>query len=319
MKNLFYIILLAITIFSCKKDEIPVPKHQAGNVITNSFEMGTDYRYQAYFDIESNTFVKQNLKTDWDLGFESGVNGWHVILNASNAMSIARESDLFDDITDTVGATWNWDATSGNLDSTAVGDWQNDNYVYILDRGHDHLGIHRGFCKLELNSVSASNYEFRIANLDGSNDQVITIEKDQNINFTAFSCTERTIKDIEPNKEDWDIHFTQYIHYFYVEDEAYLVTGVLLNRNNVQVAEVFEKEYSEITSEDISNVDFKESIDAIGYGWKVYDFGASIYVVDPSKNYIVKTTEGMFYKLHFIDFYNDQGDKGTPVFETQLL
>ncbi len=61
------------------------------------------------------------------------------------------------------------------------------------------------------------------------------------------------------------------------------------------------------------------NVDVIGYSWKEYNFGSSTYEVDPSKNYIIKTTEGMYYKIHFIDFYNDQGDKGTPVFETQLL
>lgn len=318
MKNLLYLLLM-IAILSCKKEEKPVPKHQAGNGFTNSFEMGTDYRYQAYFDIKSNTFVKYNLKTDWDLGFESGINGWHVILNSANAMSIARVSGIFANIIDTVGVTWNWDASSGNLDSTAIGDWQNDNYIYILDKGQDLLGNHRGFCKLEFNSVSTTDYAFRIANLDGSNDQVSTVTKNQNVNFTAFSCSERMVKDIEPNKEDWDIQFTQFIHYFYVEDLAYLVTGVLLNRNKVEVAQIFDKEYLEITYDDISTLDFQNSIDAIGYNWKAYDFGAGTYVVDPNKSYIIKTTEGIYYKLHFIDFYNENGDKGTPVFETQML
>lgn len=318
MNKLIFIAII-LSVLSCKKDEIPVPKHDAGTVITNSFEMGTDYRYQAYFDVESNTFVKQNLKTEWDLGFESEENGWHVILNAANAMSVSRVSNTFNNVTDTAGVSWNWDATSGNLDSTAIGDWQNDNYVYILNRGYDHLGSSRGFCKVEINAVTSTTYEFRIANLDGSNEQNITLTKDLNKNFTTFSCSSRTVKDIEPNKEDWDIQFTQYIHYFFVEDEAYLVTGVLLNRNNVQVAEIHNKEYSEITSDDVSSVDFKSNVDVIGYSWKEYNFGSSTYEVDPSKNYIIKTTEGMYYKIHFIDFYNDQGDKGTPVFETQLL
>jgi hypothetical protein len=46
---------------SCEKVELPVPAYESGNVITNSVKMESDYRYQLYFDLETNTIVKQNL------------------------------------------------------------------------------------------------------------------------------------------------------------------------------------------------------------------------------------------------------------------
>ena len=55
----------------------------------------------------------------------------------------------------------------------------------------------------------------------------------------------------------------------------------------------------------------------IGYDWKSYNSGT--YEVDINKNYIIKTTEDLYYKIHFIDFYNDQGEKGTPKFEISSL
>ncbi len=319
MKRIIYIALL-LSVIACKKDEIPIPKHQPGGVISNAFEMGTDYRKQAFFDLETNSFVSENIKTVWDLGFECGQNGSRVLLNSANFMAVAKiDNSTFNTVTDTVGVNWNYDAPSGNLDSTAIGDWQSSNSIYIINRGNDHFGSHRGFCKIQFLSVTSNAYEFRIANLDGSADEQLSISKDNSLNFVAFSCDTRAVVEVEPNKEAWDIQFTQYTYVFVDLHEEYLVTGVLANRNGVQTAQVFDKDFAEISSEDIGSYEFSDAIDVIGYDWKYYDFSLANYTINLDQNYIIKTTEGVFYKLHFIDFYNDNGDKGTPTFEIQKL
>lgn len=323
MNKLIYIFFVLI-LFSCKKEEIPVKKHLPGDAIINSFEMGSDYRKQAFFDLKTNTFVSQNLKSSWDLGFESGGNGTHIIINTANAMALARVSNAtFNSVTDTTGLVWRWDATSGNLDSTAVGDWQIDNFVYVVDRGYDHLGIHRGVCKLMFNNVTANSYSFKVAKIDGSLEEEVTVLKDDNVNFTSFSLSSREVIVVEPSKISWDFMFTRYINYFDfylgVENKAYLVTGVLINRHEVQVAEVNNKGFDAITSEDISKVSFSSKLDEIGFDWKDFDFDTGDFLVNVNKNYIIRSTEGLYYKLHFLDFYNNQGDKGTPTFELQEL
>ena len=84
MKNLLYIFLFFILIIvSCKKEELPVTKHDAGNVITSSVDLGDTYKWQIYFNLESNSIVSQNIKTIWDLGFENGENGSKIVLNSS--------------------------------------------------------------------------------------------------------------------------------------------------------------------------------------------------------------------------------------------
>lgn len=321
MDNKFLIYLsLLLVIFSCKKAEIPVQKHEVGNVITNSFEMGSDYRNQAFFDLGTNSFVSQNIKTIWDLGFECGANGWHITLNSANLMSVATmENVSFGSITDTVGAVWKWDANTGHLDSTAIGDWQNNNGIYILDRGMDNLGIHRGFSKVEFQSVSNTSYTFKVANLDGSNLNQVTVSKEDALNIVSYSVQTNSLVTVEPPKEDWDISFTQFSHYFHDHELAYLVTGVLTNRNGVEVVQVYDKDFLDITSEDLSQYQFSTALNVIGYDWKYYAFSEGTYLTKPEKNYIIKSTEGIYYKLHFIDFYNAQGDKGTPTFELQEL
>jgi len=85
------------------------------------------------------------------------------------------------------------------------------------------------------------------------------------------------------------------------------------------VAQVFDKDFSAITLDDLSNYSLSLNINTIGYDWKFYDFETSKYTVFVNQNYIIKSTEGKFYKLHFINFYDESGVKGTPVFEFQEL
>ncbi len=318
-KILIYSSLL-LMIFACKKAEIPVKKHEVGNVISNSFEMGSDYRNQAFFDLGTNSFVSQNLKTSWDLGFECGVSGWHITLNGANLMGIAKiNNTTFGAISDTVGIVWQWDSNTGHLDSTAIGDWQNNNGIYILDRGMDNLGIHRGFSKVEFQSVSNTNYTFKISELDGSNLNQVTIEKDNILNNISYSVSSNSLVTVEAPKENWDISFTQFTHYFHDHELAYLVTGVITNRNGVEVTKVFDKQFNDITIDDITQYQFSDALNVIGYDWKYYAFSEGTYLTKPEQNYIIKSTEGIYYKLHFIDFYDAQGDKGAPTFELQEL
>jgi hypothetical protein len=42
-------------------------------------------------------------------------------------------------------------------------------------------------------------------------------------------------------------------------------------------------------------------------------------VIIEGLNYVVLDREGYFYKLRFISFYNNSGEKGYPTFEFQRL
>ncbi len=317
-KILFSLLLAPILLTSCLKEEIPVNQPDPGDVLQNSFEMGTDYRNNAYYDFETNSFVYEHLKTEWDLGFETGVNGWHVVLNTSKAMS-AGESPIadFNQVLDTVGVVWRNDASSWNMDSTAIHDWQSFGGVYCINRGYSYDGTHLGYNKLQIESMDASSYTIRYANLDGSNELTVQVPKDdENYNFSFFSFDSNSTVSIEPEKENWDIVFRQYTHIF-DGHTPYLVTGALSNTNKVEVAEIFEKAFEDVVFDDVMNADFSADIDVIGYDWKT--FTGSDYLTHPEQVYIVKTTEGFYYKLRFVDFYNLQGDKGTPTFETAAL
>ncbi|MBI3136467.1 MAG: HmuY family protein [Bacteroidetes bacterium] len=315
-KGLFSIIVLLF--IACEKNEIPVPAHQSGDDLTAVAEMGQDYRNQVFFSLDQNAVISMNLKTEWDLAFEASDTGWHVRLNTSKGMAAAKMNGTFSTVSDTTGAVWKWDAQSGNADSTAVGNWQQDNNIYVIDRGYDQTGTHLGFSKFQVHSVSAVDFEISFANLDATTATTRTITKDDQYTFTYFSLTTGTTVSIAPPKTDWDICFTQYTHLF-DESTPYLVSGVLLNPFETEAGFSNTISYTDITYENAQAFTRTTAANAIGYDWKQYDYDQGIYLVDPSKNYVIKTQTGFYYKLHFIDFYNESGIKGYPRFEFRRL
>lgn len=82
-------------------------------------------------------------------------------------------------------------------------------------------------------------------------------------------------------------------------------------------------EFSSINLDIAGNLFYSTAQDEIGYDWKdvVGDVttGNVSYVVVEGLNYVVRDSEGFYYKLRFISFYNDGGDKGYPTFEYQRL
>lgn len=320
-----FILAVTLGLSSCDRGEIPIKPHDPGNVTTSSVEMSNEYKWQIFFDLGTNSVVGENLKTIWDLGFETSPEGFHIVLNTAKLM-YAYNTGLtdFSAVTDTIGLTENhtWDETSGNLDSTAIGDWRNTGEVYIIDRGYNELGQHRGYRKAVFQEVDEISYTIRTAKLDGDQDTTITLVKDNDYNFTFFTFNDGGgVVSVEPPKGTWDLAFTQYTHIFYDETPVtpYLVTGCLHNRYNTKAIMDNTIGFKDIDYDYALSKMLTANINAIGYDWKFYDFDLGSYTVFAEMNYIIQDSEGVYYKLHFIDFYDHQGQKGSPKFEFQRL
>lgn len=321
MKTLLILVLGILLLSSCKKGELPVPKHDSGNVITSTVNMESNYKYQIYFDLKTNTVVGQNLKTAWDIAFEASPEGNRIRLNGSKAMYAfdTGETD-FDAVTDTLGfaAGRSWDEPSGNLDSTAIGEWEGENHVYIIDRGYNENGVSQGFRKIVFESVDETSYKVKFAQLNGTGLTSLTITKDDLYNFQFLSFASSSAVMIEPPKADWDLVFTQYIHVFHEPElTTYLVTGCLLNHSGTMSVYDGTNDFAAIDFSKIAGYSFTTAINTIGYDWK--EFNGTTYVVHSEKNYVIEDREGFYYKLHFIDFYNSSGVKGNPKWEYQQL
>ena len=99
---------------------------------------------------------------------------------------------------------------------------------------------------------------------------------------------------------------------------AYLVTGTVNGFSGARVAELT-GDFAQITLADTLAQPFTTDQDAIGYNWKDYSFDSGLYEVYSNKVYIVQDREGYFFKLHFVDYYDAQGQRGSPKFEVMPL
>lgn len=312
---------LLLNLTSCLKEEKPVAPHEPGDVISRSIEMGSDYRYQVFYSLEKDSVISRNLKTDWDFSFESHTEGSKVFVNASRFMAAWNTGKQnLDDIKDTIGFFKNrkWDA-SNVTDTFSIGDVKNNQNIYLVDLGYDEKGDELGYAKIKFESVDNQKYVFQIQKLGEPTSQTYQVQKNYTRNLSYFSLKSKEQVTIEPNKNDWDILFTQYIHNFSDPYIPYLVTGVLINPYNTQVAVDSTLDFQKIDINMANNLKLRAKPDVIGYGWKEFGFNNSYYKVYAHWNYIIRDSRSVLFKMHFIDFYNDKGAKGYPKFEMQKL
>ena len=319
-KNIVFILFILFLV-SCKKEELPIQPLDRGGVITAQVEMGSDYREQIYYSLSFNTIISSNLKVDWDLAFESSATGSHIKLNSAKWMGSYKTSQTdFNAVSDTSGYANHvvYDSPTGNLDSTAIGSWQSDGKVYVLFRGYTPSGSKIGFKKIQFISSDATSYTFKYASMNGSNLQTITLPKQSAKNFTYFSISTNALAIIEPDKENYDLLFSQYTH-IYADHTPYLVVGMLTNPHKMKSARITDVSFENIQLSDTLTHPLSPLINNIGFDWKTFNLTTSNYTVDPTICFIIKGVDGFFYKLHFIGFYNTSGLKGSPKFEFKKL
>ncbi|HPF89363.1 MAG TPA: HmuY family protein [Flavobacteriales bacterium] len=312
--------LVLLGFSSCLREELPVPARERGAAMTMQTCMGPGYQDQLWLDLRTGTVVNTNVKTVWDLAFESAPDGWRIYLNGSKMMTAWNIGPA--DITaahDTLGmaAGRKIDAPSGHRDSTAFGDWRGQDDVYIVDLGFDAIGLPQGLRKFRFHTVSATEFTFEVARLNGTQLTSVTVPKDPARSFTCYR-TGAGVLPIEPGQGDWDLVVTQYTHQFYEPFLPYIVSGVL-SAPGVRVAEMNVTDFDAVTLADTLAHPFNNARDAIGYDWKTFIFESASYEIDPTRVYIVMDAEGYYFKLRFIDFYSEQGQVGCPRFEVVPL
>lgn len=318
MKRLTVFALVLTLFASCLKEDTPVQRPEPSDAVTLSVGMGADYKYQIWFDLGTESIIKTSPKVDWDIAFDSDADQNHLYLNTSKMMLAAKSEQSFEATTSTTDLTFRPDHNAGNPDSLAMANWALGD-VYVIDLGTTETGAVLGHLKIELTALEDSTLRFRYAALDGSNEHTGSIAKNSLYNHVAYSFTTHQSLFAEPPKDQWDLVFTQYTKMFYEPFTPYLVTGVLINPNNVAVALDTVMPFLNITNQGVESYTYNTDMDAIGYAWKYYSLEESLYTVLPEFTYLIKDTEGIYYKLHFIDFYDEQGLKGSPKFEMQRL
>ncbi|MDP1622289.1 MAG: HmuY family protein [Bacteroidales bacterium] len=329
--KLILLFIMMLLFQSCFKEDEMVSPHPRGDVKTDTIPMMDNYLYQVYFNLDSAKIVRSNVKTSFDLGFECRSTGWHIILNSSNFMKVADLGQVtFGQSFDTAGVKLRFDKSDGNPDSTAIGAWfsitGNDtisnNHVYAISRGLDELGNPLGLYQVIFDSLKNNTYYFRYAPLKGGSVSAGAVSKDPLVNYQFFSLKTGTVMPVEPPKLAYDLLFTQYTTLLFTDQGIpypYLVTGVLINRYQVEVAVDSSDGFLSISREKAMAMNFTKSLDAVGYDWKYYNFDTGVYTLRPNLYYIIRNGSGYYFKLRFVGFYNKDGLKGYPIIEYQLL
>lgn len=321
--SILYTLAITFLVSSCRKEEIPAPKPDLGAITTTSVGLNSNYSKIVYFDLGTNSNKGESNKMLWDLAFSCGGKTPYIVMNGAKVMMALKvEGQTFDEATSTADFEDNARAehSSGRLDSMAV----RDGNIFIIHQGYDFDGNEIGYFKMEIIEHNNLQFKGKFANMDGTNEQIVTITKNDAYNFvylkwnTSSSVATPTI---EPLKEEWDLVFTQFTENFYLPEGhmPYSVVGCLTNTFNTLSIEVSDKTFEEINLEYAESLTLSNDRDVIGYDWKEFNFDSNTYEVNSEKVYIVRDNEGYFYKLRFIDFYDDLGEKGTPTFEFQRL
>lgn len=332
MKTKFIIPFLLLLLTSCFKKDDPVVLPVGGSEI-NSCYMGPNYENQMYFDLGTNTFQQRQL-SDWDLCFESTDDGKGIFINSGKNI-IVRKIGLYN-LNETFASDTAFfkkypelvDASNGKIATSAIGDWAG--YQLPDGRGGTIYGIYiielrylsgaDRYRRLQITGTNDSEFSCLINNLNSINGNVTIIPKNKTQNFTYFSFKNggEIVHNAEPNKESWDIEFTQYKTIITKNTPVpllYQVKGVFSNPNKVTVGIDSTNKFEDITANSISSLWFSNDRDAIGYEWKSYDINKGLYTVNSKINYIIKDTEGHIYKLRFLDFYDKMKVSGNPKFE----
>jgi len=311
------IIISLVVLISCDIGEIPLDP-----IITESeictIPMGSNYMTQIYYSLENNQIVSQNNRTDWDIAFESKQDSNYIYLNSSKFAQAWLISDTpFDDPINLEQALWQWDQPCLINNGTAINISTQEDVYYVIDLGLDENLEGSGFIKFKVINSDSDGYTFRYSSIDNSIDTTLSANKNESYNKIYFSFINNSIVNIEPQSTNWNLLFSSYTHIF-SKNTPYLVTGVLINSQLVSVACDTSSLFDEISINSVQSLSYSNCEDIIGYNWKTFDFESNSYTINQTKIYIVKNDD-QYYKLRFLDFYNESGEKGYPQFEILKL
>ncbi|MEA3462462.1 MAG: T9SS type A sorting domain-containing protein, partial [Bacteroidota bacterium] len=162
-------------------------------------------------------------------------------------------------------------------------------------------------------SATENTWEFKYANLDGSDEQIVPLNAGTNVDnyFIHYSIDSIKIQEREPAMDDWDLLFTKYYDYTI----PYYVTGVLFNDNHIVAQEVRESGMDQSTHNTYEESAFTSNISEIGSDWKKFDMGAMAYVLTDTVVYYLKTyggvTDSSYFKIYFTGFTGTSEGKYT--------
>ncbi len=327
--SLFLIIVSLVFSTGCFKEDEKITPHTPGEGKSITIALEGDYKYRSWVQLATSSEIYRELKTTYDLEFENGSTSWRIHPNTSLFMKIALTTQKNpENVTDTIGLKWAFDSSNGFTSGNAFYGWcdtvtgKGDQLVRVIDRGIDLKGRSRGFYKVIIDSVTSDGYYLRYGLLKGVEMKTLIINKtDKEESVRLLLDDTNPIISVSVTQSSYDLQFGQYTTLLYTSEGApypYLVTGVLINQKEVDVAVDSLLGYNNIDLDAAKTLTYSNRKDIIGYNWKqtVGDVttGNVSYIIRQGRTYVLRKKDGLYYKMQFIKFYNDSGEKGYPMF-----
>ncbi|MBL0911148.1 MAG: HmuY family protein [Bacteroidia bacterium] len=329
-RNIILISSGVLLFSSCFKEDKPVD-YKPLTGITNTAATKSDYSMQVYYDMETNSFVGENHRENWDLSFSNVVAGdWDAKINSAKKMRvyITQDTDIsLASSVPTVESDWRYDdyELAEGIAMDIRSSSSNRDKVHILDLGVTTLANPIGYKKIKMLNSSSDSYSFEVAELNGSGVKTFSVHKNSDYNFMFFSFKDGgKFVNIEPMRNTFDLIFTQYTDRAYyangIDFEWYNVNGILFNAYGNMEAAVDSGNiaFEQVTSATLASYTFNPHLNAMGYNWKKFNFDTQTYEIEPYV-YMVRDRKGEYYKMRFLSFVNAQGEKGYPTFEISKL
>jgi hypothetical protein len=166
-------------------------------------------------------------------------------------------------------------------------------------------GTYKKIAIVQKNPIT-NTWEFKFANLDGSDEQIVTLDAGTYIDkyFIHYSIDSLKWVEREPAMADWDLLFTKYKDY--IDWPTYgPVTGILINDNHVLAQEVRESGMDQSTHYSYVDTAFKANISTIGSDWKKINESFTFDLIDTVVYYLKIPKDDAshsYYKLYFTGF-----------------
>lgn len=330
-------ILLAFSLVS-----VSLVQAQVGVEKSDSIQMGATYLNDVYYLLKDGS-TKVEATNNWQMAFQTGGQTDGLRINSATAtgtnngsVSIyvypnGAASDWAS--MDTTGhATWMslnnsdeyWsigalNTTAGQFPDFGWGVYNTGTHVvtgdsiYLLK--YMDAGVEK-FKKLFVEKKESSNWFFKYADVDGSNEQNVELKSSNysGKNFIYYNFETNTALDREPVA--WDFVLTRYAA---LQDGGtyYPSTGILTN-SGVLVAKASGKEVADLELAD-TTTGFMGTINVINYDWKYFEFGGQgvEWFTKDSLAYFIQDRDKVLWKVVFTAFGG--GANGKTVFSKTLV
>tara|TARA_B100000242_G_scaffold293710_1_gene272704 strand:+ start:1603 stop:2847 length:1245 start_codon:yes stop_codon:yes gene_type:complete len=291
---------------------------------SDSVILNSSYTNQSFYNLNDGEIANID-NTNWDLAFSSSGYGSAIRINAQagvelfvypngdindwNSVDITNinnwSSIINSDTTWTIGA---FNATSDPTNSLDLGWGVYSTITHHITGDSIHIiKLSNGdYKKLQMIKLSSGVYDFKYANIDGSNEVTTNVSKSNYIskNFGYYSLTNEAELDREPDSDSWHILFTKYVSEIY-PGTNYAVTGVLTNKD----IEVAKAEGVDISNVNYNSYSFSSQINTIGYNWKSYNMSSFSYDIVDSLCFFIKDDFGSIWKLQLTGFEGSSSGK----------